>query len=306
MTIDRRDFLTGACVLGTGAVLGQPLPAFAISEKTLDTGKITILSDGHMSFPSRFMYPDVANDRLSTLLAAHNLPTDRLEPPCNLTLYQTGSRTILFDVGGGSQFLPTTGQLPDAMDAIGIAPEDITDVIFTHAHPDHLWGLLDDFDDLLFPDASYYISEPEWAFWTDAETVNKVREDQQGLAVGSKGRLEALADQINLFKPESELISGVYAHDTSGHTPGHCSFEIREGSEQIMVLGDALAHPVITFEHPEWPFGQDISTERSIITRKRLLDFLATRQMELIGYHLPHPGFGRAERHNSAYRFVMT
>lgn len=306
MTLDRREFLAGTCILGAGAILGQTLPTFATSEKMLGDGKITILSDGHMSFPTGFMYPDVSEEKLNALLTDHKLPTDRLEPPCNLTLYQTADRTILFDVGGGSQFLPTTGQLPDALDAIGLTPEDITDVIFTHAHPDHLWGLLDDFDDLLFPDASYYISEPEWAFWTDPETVNNVREDQQGLAVGSKRRLEALSDQITLFKPESEMLNGIFAHDTSGHTPGHCSFEIRAGSEQLLVLGDALAHPIITFEHPEWPFGQDVSAERSIMTRKRLLDFLATRQMELIGYHLPHPGFGRAERHGSAYRFVAS
>lgn len=304
MTLDRRELLAGAGLVGAAAALGLNRPAFAASEKILGNGKITILSDGHMSFPTSFMYPDVADDAMTALLTNHNLPTDQLEPPCNLTLYQTGDRTILFDVGGGSQFLPTTGKLPDALDAIGLTPEDITDVIFTHAHPDHLWGLLDDFDDLLFPDANYYISEPEWAFWIDPNTVNKVREDQQGLAVGSKRRLEVLSNQITLFKPESELLSGIYAHDTSGHTPGHCSFEIREGSEQLLVLGDALAHPFITFEHPEWPFGQDLNTERSIITRKRLLDFLATRQMELIGYHLPYPGFGRAERHDSAYRFV--
>ncbi|MEH6725274.1 MAG: MBL fold metallo-hydrolase [Hyphomicrobiales bacterium] len=306
MTLDRREFLIGTGLVTTAALFGLGRPAFATSEKTLGTGKITILSDGYMSFPSRFMYPDVDNDALHALLSAHNLPVDQIEPPCNLTLYQDGNRTILFDVGGGSQFLPTTGLLPDALDAIGLSPEDITDVVFTHAHPDHLWGLLDDFDDLLFPDANYYISEPEWDFWIDPETVNKVREDQQGLAVGSKRRLEVLADQITLFNPESEIMSGVYAHDTSGHTPGHCSFEIMDGSEHLLVLGDALAHPFITFEHPEWPFGQDVSAERSIITRKRLLDFVATRKIELIGYHLPYPGFGRAERHNSAYRFVAS
>ncbi len=306
MLLDRREFLIGTGLVSATAAFGLGRPAFAASEKMLGTGKVTILSDGYMSFPSRFMYPDVENDALSAFLAGHNLPTDQMDPPCNLTLFQSGDRTILFDVGGGSQFLPTTGKLPEALDAIGVTPEDITDVVFTHAHPDHLWGLLDDFDDLLFPDANYYISEPEWDFWIDPETVNKVREDQQGLALGSKRRLEVLADQITLFKPESEIISGVYAHDTSGHTPGHCSFEIRDGSEQLLVLGDALAHPFITFEHPEWPFGQDVSAEHSIITRKRLLDFLATRQMEVIGYHLPYPGFGRAERHNSAYRFVAS
>lgn len=306
MRLDRREFLVGAGLMATGTLIGQPTSALAASNKMLGSGKITILSDGHMSFPTTFMYPNVAEDAIKAFLTGHGQPTDRLEPPCNLTLYQTEDRTILFDVGGGSQFLPTTGQLPDALESIGMSTNQITDIVFTHAHPDHLWGLLDDFDDLFFPDANYHISEPEWAFWTNPDTVNNVREDQQGLAVGSKRRLEILSGQINLFKPETEILGGIYAHDTSGHTPGHCSFEIRNGSEQMLVLGDALAHPLITFEHPEWPFGQDLHTERSIITRKRLLDFLSTRQMDLIGYHLPYPGFGRAERFNSAYRFISS
>lgn len=306
MSLDRRKFLAATGCAGVAAAFGFAPLAFASSEKAVGSGKVTVLSDGHMSFPSRFMYPDVAHETLSTFLADHNLPVDQMEPPCNLTLFQQGDRTVLFDVGGGSQFLPTTGQLPEALDALGVAPEDITDVVFTHAHPDHLWGLLDDFDDLLFADANYYISEPEWAFWTDPDTINKVREDQQGLAAGSKRRLDILSDQIKLFKPESEILSGIYAHDTSGHTPGHCSFEIRDGSEQLLVLGDALVHPFIAFEHPEWPFGQDVNAERSVTTRKRLLDMVATQQLELIGYHLPYPGFGRAERHNSAYRFIAS
>nr|WP_306268126.1 MBL fold metallo-hydrolase [Pararhizobium sp. IMCC3301] len=304
MSIDRREFLAGTCALAAGSIFGAGRSAFAAVQKPLGDGSVTALSDGYMSFPPNFMYPAVADETLDALLARHNLPTDRMEPPCNLTLFRSGERTVLFDVGGGSQFLPTTGKLPEALDAIDLAPQDVTDIIFTHAHPDHLWGLLDDFDELFFSDANYYISEPEWQFWTDPETVNNVRDDQQGLAVGSKRRLEALADRITLFQPESEILSGIYAHDTSGHTPGHCSFELNNGTDQLLVLGDALAHPFITFEHPEWPFAQDVDAEHAIITRKRLLDFVSSRQMDLMGYHLPYPGFGRAERNDTAYRFV--
>lgn len=304
MQFNRREILAGGTALGATALLGAGPSAFAATGKALGDAEITVLSDGNMSFPAGFMFPDVPEKERSDFLSSRNLSTKQIEPPCNLTLYKTGDRTILFDVGGGSQFLPTTGKLPDSLDEIDLTPDDITDVIFTHAHPDHLWGLLDDFDDLLFPDANYYISKPEWEFWLDPNTVDNVREDQQGLAVGTKRRLEALEDQIMFFDPETEVLSGIFAHDTSGHTPGHCSFELKNGSEQLLVLGDALTHPFITFEHPEWAFGQDIDAERAIATRKKLLELVAGDQMNLIGYHLPYPGFGRAERHNSAFRFI--
>lgn len=304
MQFNRREILAGGTALGASALLGTGTPTFAAASKTFGDAEITVLTDGNMEFPSSFMFPDVPEKERNDFLSAHNLSTEQIKPPCNLTLYKTEDRTILFDVGGGSQFLPTTGKLPDSLDEIDLTPDDITDVIFTHAHPDHLWGLLDDFDDLLFPNANYYISQTEWEFWLDPNTVNNVREDQQGLAVGTKRRLEVLEDQIVLFKPETEVLTGIFAHDTSGHTPGHCSFELKNGSEQLLVLGDALTHPFITFEHPEWAFGQDIDAGKAIATRKRLLDLVASDQMNLIGYHLPYPGFGRAERHETAFRFV--
>lgn len=304
MNFNRREILAGGTALGASALLGTGGSVFAAASKSLGGGEITVLSDGHMAFPANFMFPDVPEKMRSAFLASKDLSTEQIQPPCNLTLYKTGDRTILFDVGGGSQFLPTTGKLPDSMDEMDLSPEDVTDVIFTHAHPDHLWGLLDDFDELFFPEANYYISQPEWDFWIDPNTVDNVREDQQGLAVGTKRRLEVLEDQITLFQPETEVLSGIYAHDTSGHTPGHCSFEIKDGGDQLLVLGDALTHPFITFEHPDWAFGQDIDSVRAIATRKKLLELIATDQMNLIGYHLPYPGFGRAERHASAYRFI--
>ncbi|MEP0520037.1 MAG: MBL fold metallo-hydrolase [Hyphomicrobiales bacterium] len=304
MKLNRREILAGGSALGAAAFLGTSPSTFAAATKALGNAEITVLSDGNMAFPASFMFPDIPEKQRSEFLAGHHLSTEQIQPPCNLTLYKTGDRTILFDVGGGSQFLPTTGKLPDSLDEMDLAPDDITDVIFTHAHPDHLWGLLDDFDDLMFPDANYYISQPEWEFWIDPNTVENVREDQQGLAVGTKRRLEALEGQIKLFEPETEVLSGIFAHDTSGHTPGHCSFELKNGSEQLLVLGDALTHPFITFERPEWAFGQDIDTDRAIETRKKLLELIVSDQMNLIGYHLPYPGFGRAERHKTAYRFV--
>ena len=70
------------------------------------------------------------------------------------------------------------GTLVDSLEAIDLSTDDITDVVFTHAHPDHIWGVLDDFDDLTFQNANYHIGRTEWEYWFDTETVNKVREDR--------------------------------------------------------------------------------------------------------------------------------
>ena len=91
--------------------------------------------------------------------------------PVNVNLLEIGERKILFDVGSGLNFLPTLGELPAALEAADVDISSITDVIFTHAHPDHIWGILDDFDDLLMPDAAYHISQAEWDFWDSDDAV---------------------------------------------------------------------------------------------------------------------------------------
>ena len=95
---------------------------------------------------------------------------------------------------------------------------------------DHIWGVLDDFDDLTFQNANYHIGRTEWEYWFDSETVNNVREDRVAMAVGAKRRLEALEENINLFDGNDEVIAGIRALPTPGHSPGHMSFEDRKST----------------------------------------------------------------------------
>ena len=225
-------------------------------------------------------------------------------PDCNVTLWRGGGRTVLFDVGSGANFMPTAGALPDSLAEAGIDPSEITDVVFTHAHPDHLWGLLDDFDEPLFSEAAFHISEAEWAFWTDEGTVDAMPDERKSFAVGAQTRLAVLEDRINLFKAGAEILPGLEAVDTGGHTPGHTSFMIHGSGDPVMVIGDAISHPVISFARPDWPSGSDQDTEKGIATRVALIDRLAADKASIIGYHLPNPGRGRVERDGGAYRFV--
>jgi glyoxylase-like metal-dependent hydrolase (beta-lactamase superfamily II) len=93
--------------------------------------------------------------------------------------------------------------------------------------------------------------------------------------------------------------------DTSGHTAGHVSVELPAGRDGLVVLGDALTHPVISFAHPDWmPAADHHDPQRAAAMRRALLDKLATGRQRIIGFHLPFPGIGIVERSGSAYRFV--
>lgn len=129
----------------------------------LDLGEIRldVVSDGSLTLPGSFIFDPMPKTELAQILAKYQQPADILTPPCNITLMRYEDRTVLFDVGSGLDFAPSSGILLKSLEALDVTPEEITDVVFTHVHPDHLWGLLDDFDDILFPDATFMIGQKE-------------------------------------------------------------------------------------------------------------------------------------------------
>ena len=276
----------------------------AATELTLGGATVTSVSDGNLVLPGGMFFDALPQDELAPILETHGVPRDQVEPPCNLTLLQDGERTVLFDAGSGPGFMPSAGAVVDSLDALGVAPEDVTHVIFTHAHPDHLWGVLDDFDDPLFFEAEHMISQAEWDYWSDPDTVNTIGELRASFAVGAARRLGAIAEQMTFFSDQDEVIPGVLAHLTPGHTPGHTSFEIRHGGAAVMVGGDAIGNHHVAFARPEWPSGSDHDPDLGADTRQRLLDRLVEDDIALLGFHLPDGGLGRVERVGSSYRFI--
>jgi len=276
----------------------------AVADIALGEKVITTVSDGHLMLPLDFSFPDVPHDELVALLEAAGHSTAMLEPDCNVTVLKDGDRVVLFDVGSGPNFMPSAGKILENIDAAGIAPEDVTDVVFTHAHPDHIWGLLDDFDEFVFPEANYFINQVEWDYWRADDTLDKMPEARKTFVVGAQNRLEALEDVIQFFNWGDEVLPGIEAVDTRGHTPGHTSFAIHDGSDSVMVIGDAATSAIVSFAHPEWPSGSDQDTEQGIATRTKLLDRLAQEQGRFVGFHLPEGGIGRVEKDGAGYRFV--
>lgn len=302
----RRDVLKSSLALaGMGAIGTFPGVASAVGSLKLGGADITVVSDGNLMLPLGFAFPDVPEDQLVALLQAAGQPTDALLPDCNITVLRRGDRVVMFDVGSGPNFMPSAGKLMDNLDAAGVQPDEITDVVFTHAHPDHLWGLIDDFDELIFADARYYMNRIEWDYWQAEDTLEKTPEARKSFVVGARNRMEFLQDRIELFDYGAEIVSGVEAVDTAGHTPGHTSFMIHDGNESALVVGDAITNVAVSLAHPEWPSGSDQDTEKGIETRKMLLDRLATDGSRIIGFHMPHPGLGVVERSGNAYAFVM-
>jgi len=190
---------------------------------------------------------------------------------------------------------------------IGIAPEDVKSVFITHAHADHIGGLVDTENKPAFPTAKIYIAQTEADFWTGADpdlSGMRIPADGRGQFLGTiKKMLEGAKPNIVLVKPgrlspEVELIP---AH---GHTPGHAAFQVTMGGEKLLVLGDAVHIYPLQFPHPEWTMAYDTDPKEAIRTRHKLFKQVANDRTLLTAYHLPFPGIGHVRAVGKAYQWV--
>ncbi len=300
-SLTRRAFLNHGACLAIFATYARPV----FSEIRLgSSARVSTLSDGYLSLPPDMIFGDAPQDELKDLLERYQTDLSSYEPECNVTLYSDEERNVLFDVGAGPDFMPTAGRLVNALDGTGLSPDGITDVVFTHAHPDHIWGVLDDFGDPLFLNATYHFGRGEWDYWWDPATVDTIGDDRASFAVGAKRRMEAIEARVVIFEDGEEILPGVAARASFGHTPGHMAFEVRNGNDAVMIVGDALGNPHVAFERPDWHSGADQDPEAAAKARRSLLDQIAQDHMQIIGFHLPDGGIGRVEKTGSAYRFI--
>jgi glyoxylase-like metal-dependent hydrolase (beta-lactamase superfamily II) len=302
MKFTRRDVVIGGTALGLAALAVRP--ARAIGRLAAGDAELVIVSDGLISLPLATAMPGVPKAELEQLLSANGLATDALVNDCNVTILRRGGRIAIFDAGAGPNFLPTTGKLFEGLGEAGVDPADVTDVILTHAHPDHIWGVLDDFDELAFPNADYRIGRAEWDFWSSPGALDAMPEERRNFVPGALNRFAAIEARVSFFEPGQEVFDGVEAVGTPGHTPGHTSFMVHGGGEPVLVAGDAATNLAVSMARPDWPTGADQDPELGIRTRVALLDRLASEKARVIGFHFPHPGGGRIERAGAAYRFV--
>jgi glyoxylase-like metal-dependent hydrolase (beta-lactamase superfamily II) len=265
--------------------------------------EVTVVSDGHLVLPTSFLAPSAPPDERAAILKAAGQTAEQYESPTNITLIRAGTDLILVDMGSGDRFMPTAGKLWDNLKASGIDKSKITKVIFTHGHPDHLWGTVDELDELMLPQASFYVGAAEWDFWLSDNAERGLPAERAGFVTGARRNYAAIKQRVNLFKPGDEVVSGIQIVATPGHTQGHVSLAL-SGGDGLLVGGDVLTHPLISFAHPEWRPTADHVPDQAAQTRAKLLDRLASDRSKLIGFHLPYPGLGLVERKDGAYRFT--
>ena len=301
--VSRRALVRGAGAMLASGALASRSHAAPPHRLTVGAFELAVVSDGHLVLPTSFLAPDAPAAERAELLGESGASGGEFQSPTNCTLIRAGNALILVDTGSGPHFMPTAGKLADNLDAAGIDRGTITTVVYTHGHPDHLWGVVDDFEEPVFPRASYVVAAAEWDFWHGANALSGLPAERAGFVTGARRSYAHIRDKVRMVKPGDDIVAGIRVLATPGHTQGHVSLAV-EGGDGLVIGGDALTHPLISFRHPEWRPQADHVPDLAASTRARLLDRLATDRMRLVGFHLPYPGVGYVERKDGAYRFV--
>ncbi|MBZ4191909.1 MBL fold metallo-hydrolase [Niabella beijingensis] len=256
---------------------------------------VYMLSDGYFGTgnPQPVLAPGIAPEIVQNELKRLCLQ-ETYEAPIITMLVKSNDATILIDTGEGSHNPANAGWLLNSLTEIGVTPEAITDILITHAHQDHIGGILSEQGQYIFPNARYFISRNEWAFWTNnTPDFSNSRMPSWMYPSGALQHLvlNAIKDRIEIFTPGETVCSCIKTAPAPGHTPGHIIFSIFSEALALTNLVD-LVHSPLLIAHPEWGTQWDIDFNEGVRTRKRILETCCKNRTLVATAHLPWPGIG--------------
>jgi glyoxylase-like metal-dependent hydrolase (beta-lactamase superfamily II) len=272
-------------------VIGPVAASDQVRPFTIGLFQAASIGDGSLSVPNdnKTLAINAKKADVDALLVANRLPTDVLQLSVQPLLVKTTDRVLLFDTGAAALFGPTLGKFAANLAAAGTEPGSVTDIFISHAHGDHIGGLVLN-DALAFPNATIHIQAAEWAW------------------LKSQGRMATLtsviAPKVAEFQPGADLVPGVKAVDIKGHTPGHSGYLISSSDQSLLYIGDTMHHFVVSVQQPDWTIAYDGDAPTAQASRKEVIVNAATSGQRIYAVHFPFPGLGRFMKQDDKYVWV--
>jgi len=316
MKTDRRGAmklgLAGGAALAMPQVMARAAHAQAPMPEVVNPGfhrfslgefEVTSILDGGRpgEGPHPIFGENQSAEDMAALLEGNFLPSDRFVNSFTPTLVNTGSELVLFDTGlGAGAREGGLGQLRSRLETSGYSADDVTVVVLTHFHGDHIGGVMED-GAPAFANARYVVSGAEYDFWTAEERLSGPTENA---ARAVQASVVPIAEKATFIGDGDEVVPGIAGIAATGHTPGHMIFNIESGGRRLLVTADTANHYVASLQRPDWHVRFDMDKEEAAATRVRVFDMLAADRVPFLGYHMPFPAVGFVEKLDLGYRFV--
>jgi glyoxylase-like metal-dependent hydrolase (beta-lactamase superfamily II) len=315
----RREFLkTNTLFLGSLPFMQTPLRnnLFMPHNKDYDVyeckiGAFTcrIFKDYMFKYLASDFFMNAKEPELTTLLMKYRITADNIPSPFIAILLENANQKILIDTGIGYSDKPITvggnsvllkGRLIEILEKENIKKEDITDIVVTHFHPDHIGGVFDDNDHLNFPNARFIMHEDEWNYWHSPQSDNQPGMFKQFI----KENITGLKNfNLELIKGDfTDVLPGIAAVKIEGHTPGQIALMIRSNDKNLLYASDVFLHP-IHMEKLDWQTSYDLDHEKAKQSRIKILELAYKENILVNAFHFDFPGLGRIDRTGNDWKW---
>jgi glyoxylase-like metal-dependent hydrolase (beta-lactamase superfamily II) len=273
--------------------------------------EVTVVTDGANRLPITDAFVvNVKKEEVNAALVAAFMEPGVFVGPYNPIVLNTGGKLALVDTGTSEAAYVSskgaTGQLMTNLAAAGIEAGAIDTVIISHYHGDHINGLLKGDKSLAFPNAEILVPANEHQFYMDDGNMSRA----------SKGRVEEVfknarrvisgevLKRLRTYEWDKDVIPGVLAVGTPGHTPGHTSHVVSSGSSKVYVQADVTHAPFLFARNPGWHAFYDQDPVMAEATRRKVYDMLSAEKMLVQGFHYPFPSVAHVEKTATGYREI--
>ena len=270
-----------------------------LQELMVGSTKIIALKDGDLTLPKEILLN--LDEDTSNKVAEENNQLTLSE--INAYLIFKDKKILLVDSGCRDLFGPTCGFIHEQIAKANLKSDDITDIFFTHLHPDHVAGAIDKDSKAIFPNAEVSVIEDELNFWSK-DDFKDVEINGKNFADLNKAVIKAYGERVKTIKTNQEIISGIYPLPLPGHTPGHCGFRIDDDNDSFVQMGDVLHTPNLQLANTNISVIFDVDVELGLKSRKQVFDMVCNDKIICSGGHMLEPKFGYLERFGDGYKFI--